>query len=385
MRDITDRKLAEESLRQSETYYRSLFEGAFFGFVVTGPDFRFQQVNDTFCRFLEYSAEELIGMKLVDVTYPEDIPKSTDLYNQEIRGEIDHFLTEKRYVTKSGQIKYGLVSAQGFFDEGGQFVWGTATILDITERKRAEEMIRQLNEELEERVAERTKQLQSVIEELEAFTYSLSHDLRAPLRVMDRFSEALEEDYGNVMDDIAKDYLRRIRTGSQRLGNMINQLLWLSRISRKELAHGSIDLSQMAREIAEELQDRDPNRILEFRIQDGLTAEGDQELLRLVLQNLLENAWKFSKSLDPAIIEYGITTRGEIPTFFVKDNGIGFDNADAERIFQVFVRLHNDIEYQGTGLGLPIVKRIVTRYGGTVWAAGILGQGATFYFTLPQK
>jgi hypothetical protein len=166
---------------------------------------------------------------------------------------------------------------------------------------------------------------------------------------------------------------------------MIEKLLWLSRTSRKELGKGQVNLSAIAGEIAGELKEHNPDRVIEFHIQDGLHVEGDQELLRLILQNLLENAWKFTAPRTPAIIEFGVTSWEETPAFFVKDNGIGFDMADAERLFQTFVRLHSDPAYPGTGLGLSTVKRIVTRYGGKVWAEGQVGRGATFYFTLPKS
>ena len=243
---------------------------------------------------------------------------------------------------------------------------------EVNERKLAEEALR-----------EQTLQLEAINRELEAFTYSVSHDLRAPLRSLDGFSQALLEDYGNQLDDEGKDYLHRIRNNSQRMAKLIDDLLNLSRVTRSEMRKTQVDLSSMAEEILGELREQSPGRSVETIIQSGLSDTADMELMRAVLTNLLDNAWKFTSHTDAPRIEFGqmATPEGET-LYFVRDNGAGFDMAYKDKLFGAFQRLHGTQEFSGTGVGLATVQRVLQRHGGRIWAEAAPNQGATFYFTL---
>jgi len=239
--------------------------------------------------------------------------------------------------------------------------------------------------ELEERVIERTAELVAVNKELETFAYSVSHDLRAPLRSLDGFSLALLEDYADRLDAGGRDYLQRVRVASQRMGQLIDDLLKLSRLTRAEMRHETVDLSALMRAIATEFQQREPNRRVEFTVAEGAVAKGDTRLLRAALENLVGNAWKFTSKHPRARIEFGVTRRDGEQVYFVRDDGAGFDMAYAGKLFGAFQRLHSMTEFGGTGIGLATVQRIVHRHGGRVWADGAEEQGATFYFTLSTK
>jgi light-regulated signal transduction histidine kinase (bacteriophytochrome) len=267
-------------------------------------------------------------------------------------------------------------------DESGNISRVTGIAEDITERKEAEMEIRRLNAELEERVGQRTAQLEATNKELEAFSYSVSHDLRAPLRSIRGFSEVLAEQYGHLMDSRGQDFLQRTCVACQQMDRLIDDLLKLSRVSRSELRARDVNLSALAESVAAELNKTEPAREVEIQIAPGLQANGDERLLRLVLENLLRNAWKFTGRLPRARIEVG-RADDSAPAFFVRDNGAGFDMAYADRLFGVFQRLHSSSEFPGTGVGLATVQRIINRHGGRTWAEGKTGQGATFYFTLP--
>ncbi|BAY66250.1 GAF sensor signal transduction histidine kinase [Calothrix brevissima NIES-22] len=250
---------------------------------------------------------------------------------------------------------------------------------EVQERQQAEQAVISLNQGLQRAIVE----LQAVNKELEAFSYSVSHDLRAPLRSIDGFSQALLEDYQDQIDDTGKDYLQRIRSATQRMGQLIDDLLNLSRLMRSDMQLETVDLSLLARRIGTELQESHPERQVELIVQPGLTAQGDSRLLQMLLTNLLDNAWKFTSKHDRAKIEFGaIIPETGIPVYFVRDDGAGFNMAYTNKLFSPFQRLHRVDEFPGTGIGLAIVQRIVHRHGGRVWAEGLVEQGATFYLTL---
>lgn len=242
------------------------------------------------------------------------------------------------------------------------------------------EEVRLLNLTLEERVRLRTAELETTNRELEAFSYSVSHDLRAPLRTIDGFSLALEEDYALAVDDTGRDYIRRVRTGVQRMGLLIDSLLQLSRITRAEIVRGEANLSQLAEAIVANLKEENPGRELEFRIEPGLVAEADPKLLQVALENLLGNAVKFSARKEHAIIEFGWDE--EQKAWFVRDNGAGFDMFYKDKLFNAFNRLHGDKDFKGSGIGLATVARVVRRHHGRIWADAVVDHGATFWFTL---
>jgi len=253
---------------------------------------------------------------------------------------------------------------------------------DQTHRRQNEQRIRSLNAELEQRVLERTAELEAANGELEAFSYSVSHDLRAPLRSIDGFCQVLIEDYTDRLDASGKDYLQRVRTASQRMAELIDGLLDLSRVTRATMSREPVDLTDLAASVVAELTRAKRDRTVTFEVQEGLQATGDARLLRLLVDNLLNNAWKFTSKHETARIEFGSTTLDGRQVFFVRDDGAGFEMAYANKLFGPFQRLHGAHEFEGTGIGLATVQRIVSRHGGKVWAEGEAEQGACFYFTL---
>ena len=262
--------------------------------------------------------------------------------------------------------------------ENGLFV--VSTIVDMTERRRQTEALRKSNETLQRNYLELT----ALNRELEAFSYSVSHDLRGPLRSMDGFSLALLEDYGDKLDDEGRDFLNRIRASSQRMGHLIDDLLRLSGVTRTELKLQPMNLSEIAHDIARSLDLQKNGHAVRWLIEDNVTMCADVNLMRIAMQNLLDNAWKFTGKTPEATIRVGMQKRDGLEVFFVADNGAGFDMAYADRLFGAFQRLHHMDDFPGTGIGLAIVQRIVGRHNGTLWAEAREGKGATFFFTLGQ-
>jgi PAS domain S-box-containing protein len=259
-----------------------------------------------------------------------------------------------------------------------------ATRIAVEKEKRiANRELRQLNQSLERRVAERTAELEALNKELESFSYSVSHDLRAPLRAIDGFGQALLEDYAAQWDKTAQDYLQRILVGSRRMGQLIDDMLGLSRVTRRTLRRTQVNLGSLAQEAVAQLQQAEPERAIRLVVDDELTAHCDPDLLRIALTNLLHNAWKYTAKQAQAHIELRHHQNGTTSAFMVRDNGVGFDMQHADKLFTAFQRLHADGEFQGTGIGLATVARVIHRHGGRVWAESEPDQGATFYFTLP--
>lgn len=289
---------------------------------------------------------------------------------------------EFRFIRSGNSPGWLLGRGRLYRNERGRPIRFVGVGIDVTAQKIAELEILRLNAELERRVAERTAQLQATNRELEAFCYSVSHDLRAPLRSIRGFNEVLLERYSSKLDARGQEFLRRACESSHYMDDLIDDLLKLSRVSRSELLHQNVDLSVLVKVIADELKSAEPARSVEFRIADSLRAHGDERLLRIVLENLLRNAWKFTSKRPNATIEFGSISTPD-PTFFVRDNGAGFDPAFTNRLFGVFQRLHSSSEFAGTGVGLATVQRIVNRHGGRVWGDGSVDHGATFYFSLP--
>jgi PAS domain S-box-containing protein len=259
----------------------------------------------------------------------------------------------------------------------------TVIVRDITQRRKAEAELQQLNQELEIRVRERTAKLEEANRELEAFAYSVSHDLRAPLRGIDGLARVLEQDYRHRLDSRGQEYLSNVVSEAARMGQLIDDLLELSRVAKVPLRMGTVDITALAWSVAADLGKREPLRKVDWQIADGLRAWGDDRLLRQVMVNLLGNAWKFTSRRDHAVIQVLAVAGAEVPTFSVRDNGVGFDIAYVEKLFQPFQRLHLNSEYPGTGVGLATVRRVVERHGGKVWADGLTDRGASFFFSLP--
>jgi PAS domain S-box-containing protein len=282
--------------------------------------------------------------------------------------------------TPDGKPRWFSATKVPSFDRDGRINGIVGISRDITERMLTEAEIRRLNQDLEKRAAE----LESVNKELESFSYSVSHDLRAPLRSVDGFSHALLEDYSEILPEEGREYLARIRASAQRMGELIDDLLTLSRLTRITAEMKSVNLSALAEKIFYELQREQPERQVNFSITKDLIAHGDPQLLRIALENLLGNAWKFTSKVENAEIEFGVQNETEEPAYFVHDNGAGFDMAYADKLFGPFQRLHRMNEYPGTGIGLATVQRIIHRHGGHIWAESSVGEGTTFFFTLSR-
>jgi PAS domain S-box-containing protein len=280
--------------------------------------------------------------------------------------------------------KFPIEAAISQAEVGGEKFY-TAILRDISERKRAEEAVRVLNANLERRVAERTAELESVNRELESFDYSISHDLRAPLDRICGFSEALLDDVACEISPQTRDFLGRIQASAASMDQLVTDLLSLSTLSRGELHRSDVDLSAIARGALAALQGTAPDRDVKTVVASGVRADADPGLMRVVLENLLGNAWKFTSRREGAQIEFGSDLDDGVPRFFVRDNGAGFDAAFAGKLFEPFRRLHSQKEFQGTGIGLATVQRIVRRHGGRAWAEGAVGKGATIFFTLSAQ
>ena len=366
-------------LHASTATLRGLLESAPDGIVIVDSTGTILLVNTQAQKMFGYEEAELIGRPVEDL-----LPDQLRARHLEHRhGYMQNPTTRPMGIglSLSGRRRDGTefpveISLSPMPTPDGVLV--TSVIRDVTERRRIEEHVRTLNENLARRVAE----LAAVNKELEAFSYSVSHDLRAPLRSIDGFSQALIEEHAGQLDETAMDYLRRIRAATQRMGELIDDLLDLSRVTRREMRHDDVDLSALATAVMAELTKAAPERPVEVHIAEGLRGHGDPALLRLMLENLLGNAWKFTARETPACIEVGVQRDGDRLAYYVRDNGVGFDIAYADKLFGAFQRLHGATEFPGTGIGLATVQRIILRHGGQVWAHSEVGQGATFFFTL---
>ncbi len=376
------RQQAEAGLARERDLLRALMDSIPDTIYFKDRQSRFTRINRAHARFLGVSQPEAaLGKTDADFQAP-------DLAAGFLAEEAELMRTGKPVTdrlefnpTREGQPRWLSSTKVPLHDPQGEVAGLVGISRDITERMQAAAAIEQLNKELEQRAA----QLALANQELESFSYSVSHDLRAPLRAIDGFSQALLEDSADRLDQAGQDYLRRVRGAAQRMALLIDDLLQLSRVSRAELARAPVDLSALAAGVAAELQARQPERTVEFVIGAGLTAWGDARLLRVALENLLGNAWKFTSRQPAARIEFGAIEQDGRPAFLVRDNGAGFDMAYAQRLFGAFQRLHSASDFPGTGVGLATVKRIIRRHGGRIWAEAAPGQGATFYFTLPAE
>jgi PAS domain S-box-containing protein len=343
-------------------------------------DGRYLVVNREYERLFHMRREEIVGLTDHDL-FPAEIAdefRANDLRAASGGGPVH---VEEVAPGADGPHTYITVKFP-LLDSAGQpyAVCGIST--DITARKRAEEQVRQLNAELEQRVRDRTAELEATARELDAFAYSVSHDLRAPLRSLHGFSEVLLEDYADRLDDEGRQYLQRIQANVARMGQLIDDLLRLSRASRTGLKRERVDIGAQASEIIAGLRGTAPGRRVEVVIADALVTTGDSRLIRLALENLLSNAWKFTGRREHAIIGVGTVGQPGGQAFFVRDNGAGFDMRYAGKLFDPFQRLHPAAEFEGSGIGLAIVHRILSRHGGRIWAESEPGKGSTFFFTL---
>ncbi|MFA6457205.1 MAG: PAS domain S-box protein, partial [Bacteroidota bacterium] len=382
-RDITETKRAAQELMTANDRLESIFSNTQILFALLDTDFNFIRVNRAYAE-ADARAPEFFPGKNHFALYPDT--ENEKIFQHVRASGTPYFVSAKPFLYPNHPergISYWDWNLSPIFGSDGTVVNLLFSLLNVTERKLAEQQIQKLNEELEQRVSDRTAQLEAANKELEAFAYSVSHDLRAPLRSIDGFSHILLEDYKDCLDEKGKEYLQRVRLAAQHMAELIDDMLNLSRISRSQLTVQTVDLGNIASEICEELRQSQPDRIVEFVIQNGVTARGDVRLLRIALDNLLRNAWKFTTKKPSARIEFGIRNVQGRSVYCVQDDGAGFEMGYASKLFGAFQRLHTATEFPGTGIGLATVQRIIHKHGGAVWAEGTPGQGASFYFTIP--
>lgn len=347
--------------------------------VDSADEYRFLHVNAAFAAVTGLSRERVVGLCLHDWLPPQKLEAAREKYRQVVQtcAVLEY---EEKPVHDAKRI--ALITLLPILDSAGRCYRVLGRAKDITQTKRQEDEIRELNAMLEERVLERTAQLDRTNRELSAFSYSVSHDLRAPLRGIDGFSQALLEDYADKLDDQGKEYLTRVRSETQRMGLLIDDLLKLSRVTQAEMTMEQVDMTELAKSLVARLQERAPERECEWAIELGLTALADAGLMRAALTNLLDNAWKFTSKVASARIELRSQMLNGEQVLFVRDNGAGFDMSYATKLFSPFQRLHAARDFPGNGVGLATVQRVVQRHGGRIWAESEPGKGATFYFTL---
>ncbi len=381
-RDVSDEMRAELALRDSEARYRLLFENSLDGVLQTTVDGSILNANAAFCAMLGRTEAELQALGragVVDLSDPR-LPLLLQIRQKHgrVRGEL-------RMIKGDGTKMEAELTSSMYVDREGREV-SSMVVRDNSEKKLAEEKIHQLNRDLEARVRSRTEQLQNANRELEAFSYSVSHDLRGPLSTLSGFSKLLEDAAEKEGNPRMKHMTQRIQRAARDMGELIEGLLSLAYVSRAELQRGAVDLGALAQTVVHEYQEREPQRQVRVAVEEGLTSFGDARLLRVVLNNLIGNAWKFTARSDGAAIHVGRQGGAdEGSVFFVRDNGAGFDMAYVDKLFGTFQRLHAAAEYPGSGIGLATVQRIVQRHGGKVWAEASPGKGATFYFTLNAR
>jgi PAS domain S-box-containing protein len=382
VRDITEQCQAEEALRDSQERYREVVDSVNEVIFRTNGAGQLTFLNNTWRSIAGYPIEQSLGRSLVDFLHPDDRRRTRMLIEDALAGRRSEFTAEMRLRTHDGEIRWIEAAARSMTDAEGHTAGISGSLDDITTRKIAELTLKNINQELEGRVRMRTAELENSNRELEAFSYSVSHDLRAPLRAIDGFAHVLEEDYNARLDEAGRNYLSRIRKASHRMATLIDDLIELARLTRQPLRREQVDLSEIAHHLADELRSEEPAREVTVRITPGLTANADRALVRVMLENLLRNAWKFTRSKEDTTIEVGAERVNDRLTYFVRDNGWGFDMRYSDKLFRPFHRLHTSDEFGGSGIGLATVQRIVQRHGGKIWAISEPGKGAQFYFTL---
>jgi PAS domain S-box-containing protein len=380
-----DDQVAERTaeLQESQHFLQTVFQSIRDGLCVVGMEGRIQQANGWLAELFP-SGETIVGRFCHEVFCGPDRPCSVCALREVLDSGVptSSLLPHPDQSIEGGWLEYSVFPHR---NEWGNMTGVIVQLKDVTERERARSQAGRLQVELEERVALRTDELAAANRELEAFAYSVSHDLRAPLRAMDGFSQALLEDMAARLDTQGQDYLMRIRRASRKMSQLIDDLLALSRVTRRELRLARVDISELARESFQELSATAPDRQVEVTVEDGLWAMGDASLLRIALQNLVGNAWKYSSRTQKSEIA---VTGGQDQTnsvFSVTDNGAGFDMALVGRLFAPFQRLHTDSQFEGSGIGLATVERIVRRHGGRIWAESSPGEGACFSVSLPRR
>jgi PAS domain S-box-containing protein len=379
--ELEERRQTELALRESEARYRGIVEDQTDMICRFLPDGTITFANQAYCRSINSDREAVLEMNLF-TQITTDNRKQVEKNIANLTKVTPVIVDEYMVVKPDGKVIWEQWIDRALFDEQGNITQYQSVGQDITGRKRAELEIYRLNEQLEQRVSERTAQLEASNRELEAFAYSVSHDLRTPLRGIDGFSQALLDDYSDVLDDEGKDYLHRVRNGTQKMGELIDDILKLSQITRHEMHVKLIDMTSMVDQITQTIKAAEPDRMFEFEIAENIQAYGDEHLVRIALENLLRNAAKYTSRKKVAHIEFGTQLSKGDKVFFVRDNGAGFNMAYKDKLFVAFQRLHSSNEFSGSGVGLSIVSRIVSKHNGRIWADSKEGEMAIFYFTL---
>lgn len=382
IQDITRQHLAESALVRSKAEFEAIFNAISDPVLYADTERRIVMVNPAVNVVFGYAPEELIG-KNTEVIYAEKSDYEAQGQRQfNPRTDIKSAHYELTYRRKDGSTFVGETFGAKLFDPEGNVIGMLGIIRDVTERNKAAAELNEHRDRLEELVDERTRKYETINKELEAFAYSVSHDLRAPLRAIDGFSNALYEDYAGVLDETGKQYLGRVRNAAQRMSTLIDDLLKLSRVTRSELDWQKVDLSELAQNAFNRHRDAEPDRQVDVTLQPGLAANGDKHLLQILMENLIDNAWKYTRGVAQPAIEIGQRLVDGEKTFYVRDNGAGFDMRFVNKLFKPFQRLHAVEDFEGTGIGLATVQRIVNRHGGSIWAVSSPGQGAEFCFRL---
>ena len=370
----------QQAIAASEARFRAIYEQAGVGVgIVAVGDGRFLSVNQRLCDIVGYAQPELLALNFLDITHPDDRQAHVAHQRRACAGEITSFTLEKRYLRKDGAVVWVNISSSLVRDEAGAPEYYISVYEDITDRKRAEQRLRELNATLEQRVADRTAELEAANRQLESFSYSISHDLRAPLRAITGLTAMLLQDVAPKLNENEHKLFERIRSNAGRMSALIDDLLEFTRMSRSTLRRTRVPLQALVGEIIEELREAYPGT--EVCVGELPEVTADRQMLRQALLNLIGNALKFSGKIGRPCVEIGCTVAGGETVYFVRDNGAGFDMRYADKLFGVFQRLHRFDEFEGTGVGLAIVHQIIHRHGGRVWAEGAPGRGATFFFT----
>jgi len=339
-------------------------------------------LNAAWTRISGYEVSQSLGRPLIDFLHPDDRPMAREKLGAMVQSKLTDCHCQLRLRTRAGEMRWTELSGRVVTDEAGAAQGMIGTIDDISARKVAELTLRNLNQELESRVRMRTMELEVSNRELEAFSYSVSHDLRAPLRAIDGFARILGDDLADRLDDEARSHLDRIHKACERMANLIDALINLATLTRQPLHKETFDLSELARPIIDALRAEEPNRAVEVEITQGLVVNADKILMHTVLENLLRNAWKFTARAPVARIAFGAEREGNRLIFCVEDNGVGFDMAHAGQLFRPFQRLHKTTDFPGTGIGLATVQRILQRHEGTIWVDSHPDGGTRFRFTM---
>jgi PAS domain S-box-containing protein len=380
--DITEQMRAQAALKESEVRFRNMADHAPVMLWVTDPTGSCTYLSKGWYEFTGQTEEMALGMGWLTAIHPDDAKMARDTF-LEANARQAPFRVDYRLRRKDGEYRWAIDSASPRHDSTGQFLGYIGSVIDITERKKVEDAMRQLNQELERRVQERTVDLLEANKELESFSYSVSHDLRAPLRHVTGFAQLLEKRAGPNLDNTSRGYVKTIVEAARQGGKMVDDLLEFSRMGRAELRKGRVPLHELVTEVQRELALEAEGRKVEWRVGALPEVQADPALLRLVLKNLMSNALKYTRPRATALIEIGSREEAGEVHVWVKDNGVGFDMQYMDKLFGVFQRLHTAEQFEGTGIGLANVRRIVGRHGGRTWAEGHLEEGATFHFTLP--